>query len=265
MFGLIVIWQLLDLGSKRPRDFLKAPALQWSITMVMGVWLLRQCDSKTSIICLIIGGALLISTKIRFFENKRPAIVWICLVAVPMFFLLDNVLHISEPLLTFLGRNATLSNRTEIWEAVKSRTVDPLFGCGYLNFWDIVGTLELEQGDVDLKTAHNGYLEIFLDGGYVGIFFLVIMLANVGINQAKSFIRHSPAGAIGLAFFCMTLLNNVSESLFARRSPLWSAFLMVAVGYLLLARGAETAEEAAIAQDSYGPLVEKKIAERVSF
>jgi len=202
---------------------------------LMGLWLLHQCDSKTSMIVLGVGTALLLSTKIRFFENKRPAIVWICLVAVPIFFLLDNLFGISQPLLTMLGRDTTLTNRTEIWKAIESHPVNPVYGCGYLNYWDVVGPIEVNGNEVKLGTAHNGYLEIFLDGGYLGILFLIVMLVNVGINQARSFVRAYPAGAVGLAFFCMTLLNNVSESIFARRGPLWSAFLMTAVGYWFLA------------------------------
>ena len=235
VFGLILVWQLLDLTSSKPRDYLKAPALQWLITLAMGVWLLHQCDSVTSTTGFAVGAALLVSTKVPFFKKKRPAIVWICLMAVPMFFLLDNVFHISQPLLNVLGRDATLTHRTEIWAAVKRHPVDPIFGCGYLNFWDIVGSIDLEGGEADLKAAHNGYLEIFLDGGYLGIFFLAIMLIKAGINHARSFVRDYPAGAIGLAFFCMTLLTNMSESVFARRGPLWSAFLMTTIGYWFLA------------------------------
>jgi hypothetical protein len=117
VFGLILVWQLLALRGRKAREYFKAPALQWLITLAMGVWLLHQCNSVTSMVCLAVGAALLVSTKIRFLEHKRPAIVWICLVAAPMFFVLDNVFHISQPLLGMLGRDATLTGRTEIWAA----------------------------------------------------------------------------------------------------------------------------------------------------
>jgi exopolysaccharide production protein ExoQ len=251
VFGLILVWQLLDLRSRKVRDYFKAPALQWLITLAMGVWLLHQCDSVTSMVCLAVGVGLLVSTKIRFLEYKRPAIVWICLVAAPTFVILDNVFHISQPLLGMVGRDATLTHRTEIWAAVKSHPVDPIFGCGYLNFWDMVGPIDLETGEANIKTAHNGYLEVFLDGGYLGVFFLAIMLVNAGMNHARAFIRHHPVATVGLAFFCMMLLNNISESLFARRSPLWSAFLLTTIGYSFLSHARDAREDSVALEESY--------------
>src|ERR1051326_1376674 len=250
VFGLVLLWQLLDYGRKKPRDYLKSPVLQWVITLTMGLWLLRQCDSKTSMMGLIIGAALFLTTKVRALD-KRRVVVWVCLIAVPLFVLLNNMFHVSQPILSLLGRDATLTNRTEIWAAVKAQPVDPIFGCGYLNFWDMTGPIKLGGSEVDLKTAHNGYLEIFLDGGYLGIVFLGIMLINAGVHHARSFVRNYPAGVFSFAIFCMLLLNNISESVFARRGPLWSAFLMTTIGYSFLTHASHETDECLTSGNSY--------------
>jgi hypothetical protein len=49
----------------------------------------------------------------------------------------------------------------------------------------------------------------------------------------------------------MLLLTNISESVFARRGPLWSAFLMTTIGYWFLARAPDGAEEEATGENSY--------------
>ena len=54
-----------------------------------------------------------------------------------------------------------------------------------------------------------------------------------------------------MAIFCMLLLTNISESVFARRGPLWSAFLMTTIGYWFLARAPDRAEEDLTTEDSY--------------
>src|SRR5436305_12283936 len=94
VFGLVLLWQLLDYGANKPRDYLKSPALQWLITLAMGLWLLRQCDSKTSMIGFSIGAALFLITKVRALD-KRRVIVSVCLIAVPLFVMLDNIFHVS--------------------------------------------------------------------------------------------------------------------------------------------------------------------------
>jgi exopolysaccharide production protein ExoQ len=246
VFGLILFWQLFERMSREPKDWFKSPALQWLIAGAMGVWLLYQSDSKTSIICLGIGCVLLSTTKIRLLKANKGSVVFICLFAVPVFYLFDNIFNISGPLLEILGRNATLTNRTEIWQAVRSHPVNSLCGIGYLNYWDVVRTVDVGGYAAALKTAHNGYLEIYLDGGYLGILFLVIMLLSAGVRHARAFVRGLPLGDLGFAFFCMTLLMNVSESIFARRSPLWSAFVMVGVAWWLFSPATEN-------RDAYVP------------
>ena len=263
VFGLVLLWQLLDYGGNKPKDYLKSPALQWVITLAMGLWLLRQCDSKTSIIGLILGAVLFLTTKIRVLD-KRRSIVWVCLIATPMFLFLDNTFHVWQPILNVLGRDPTLTNRTEIWTAIKSQPVDPIFGCGYLNFWNMVGPIKMGGSEVEIKTAHNGYLEISLDGGYLGILFLLIMLINAGINHVRSFVRNYPAGVFALATFCMLLLMNITESVFARRGPLWSTFLMTTIGYWFLARARDPVEELRTSENSYEFAPQTKAAELVA-
>jgi len=239
VFGLVLFWQLAEKMTGKPKDWSRSPVLQWLIAFAMGIWLLRQCDSQTSIICFGIGCILLLTTRIDFLSSNRKGVVFICLFAVPLFFIVDNLFNISGPLLEMLGRNPTLTNRTEIWQAVRGHAVNPMFGMGYLNFWDVVPRIEVGGYEVELKTAHNGYLEIYLDGGYLGIFFLIIMLITIGARHARAFIGRRLLGDLALALFCMTLLMNVSESIFARRSPLWSAFLMAALAWSLPAPTAD--------------------------
>src|SRR6185437_89184 len=88
-----------------------------------------------------------------------------------VFLFLEFTVHISDKLLGAIGRDATLTNRTEIWKVIAKHPVDWLFGKGYLMYWDSMGVFEMQGNLVELKTAHNGYLDIYLDGGMLGILF----------------------------------------------------------------------------------------------
>jgi len=223
--GVFLLWQLLERWDGQLRHHFRAPALQLWITFAMGLWLLYQCDSKTSMLTLALGSSILCATRVGM---NRNTIVTLCLTAGPVFFLLEGAFNISEPILRMLGRDPTLTNRTEIWSAISERPVNPIVGAGFLNYWDMT-SVNLDGTEVALRTAHNGYLDIYLDGGTVGVVLLALMLLGTGARIARFYMERALIGAPAFAFFCMTLLANVSESVFARRSPLWVCFIIAAL------------------------------------
>jgi O-antigen ligase len=122
-----------------------------------------------------------------------------------------------------------LTERTQIWQAIKQNPVNPITGAGYMMYWDLHKGLTIDQKFYDIKSAHNGYLETYLDGGILGLFTLAILLFNVGWRSGREFLRGTEYGRISFAFFVIMLLHNISEASFARRSPLWFAFLVFCI------------------------------------
>jgi hypothetical protein len=88
-------------------------------------------------------------------------------------------------------------------------------------------------------------------------------LINAGKNHVCSFLHDHPGGVLAMAIFCMLLLTNISESVFARRGPLWSAFLMTTIGYWFLAHAPDHAEEDLTMEDSYDFAVQPKATDLV--
>jgi O-antigen ligase len=146
-----------------------------------------------------------------------------------LFFLAESTIQISGTLLRFMGRDATLTQRTEIWQAIREHPVDPTIGTGYMMYWALHKGIESTEHEFDVKTAHNGYLETYLDGGVIGLCFLAVMLLAVGGRVIREFLTGSEFGRLAFVFFVVMLLYNVSESIYARRSPLWFAFLLFAL------------------------------------
>jgi O-antigen ligase len=81
-----------------------------------------------------------------------------------------------------------------------------------------------------ITQSHNGYIDIYLELGVVGL----ILLAGV-IRETFKGIRASLSadfyyGTLRWVFICLLLLHNVTESSFARPTHLlWFLFLLVAV------------------------------------
>ncbi len=88
------------------------------------------------------------------------------------------------------GKNLTLTGRTTIWSAVSYKIAErPLLGYGYLGFWrDIYGG-SAYVGKVfnNLylpKDAHNGFLELALAFGFVGVALFSLSFLHILLRAA---------------------------------------------------------------------------------
>jgi O-antigen ligase len=77
--------------------------------------------------------------------------------------------------------------------------------------------------------AHNGYLEVFLNLGWVGIALLTSIIIT-GYRNLLSMLRWNPeACGLRMAFFVAALAYNFTEAGFRIMSPVWIFFLVAAV------------------------------------
>ena len=78
--------------------------------------------------------------------------------------------HFSEA----LGRGSSLSGRTVLWARLLEVHINPIFGTGFESFW-LGERLEQLEGIFFFvpNEAHNGYLEIYLNLGLMGLFIII--------------------------------------------------------------------------------------------
>ena len=171
--GLILISELAQANRPREARFFKGHHFTIFFTLAMGLWLLFLCNSKTALICLAIGTVIVLGHKLPLFKGHPQRLLTLIFVVVALFFVAQSAFQVSDDLLALVGRDATLTQRTAIWKAVKENPVDPIIGSGYMMYWARYATIQIEDTEVSTKTAHNGYLETYLDGGTLGICFLI--------------------------------------------------------------------------------------------
>ena len=82
----------------------------------MALWLLRMCNSMTSISCFVMAGGLLVLAN-RPMVTRRPALVHILVAAMVGFSSFALFFDTSGGIIKGLGRNPTLTGRTAIWRA----------------------------------------------------------------------------------------------------------------------------------------------------
>ena len=85
------------------------------------------------------------------------------------------------------GRDATLTGRTGIWQTVLNEPNNPLLGTGYASFWlgDRLQRIWALYPRTPLLQAHNGYFEVYLNLGMVGVALLGGVLWT-GLRNARA-------------------------------------------------------------------------------
>jgi len=144
--------------------------------------------------------------------------------------------------LPWLGRDITLTRRTEIWQLViPAIGAHPWIGHGAGAFWhgsdasrEISRTLRFDPG-----SAHNGFLDLALDLGVVGLVALAIPFALALVRAVRLALTTPGAGALWpLAFLSWFVTSNLAEGALLRRGPLsWAVFVATGATLALRANG----------------------------
>jgi exopolysaccharide production protein ExoQ len=226
--GLPLLWDLLEwyrnkVATKDRKQFYGEIGVG-----LIGAYLLYASNSKTSLVCVIVGVIILAFPFIPRLKNKtRNLALYMPIVAV-LSMLLDATTGIKDSALNQLGRDSTYTGRTQVWEFLLNEHTDPIFGTGYYSLWSTPAFRDRIPEWMS-NSAHNGYLEAYIEGGYIEIFFLIVMICAVWWKIHRSTSIGDPAALIRLAFFTTFLISNFSESGFARIALPWFSFLLVAV------------------------------------
>jgi exopolysaccharide production protein ExoQ len=228
--GLFFVWNIFEIRFAWSKNKRKNELMINIIFLLMIMWLLFIANSATSLVCFIIGVCLLIS--LRKIKNSIRKLRMYCILTVIFLLILYKVFDLSTVLLTTLGRDETLTGRTEIWEQTIDLNTDPWIGAGYESFWMSNKTQEyFERMSFRLNQAHNGYLEIYLNSGYVGLILLmgVIYSSYRNINKKLMLQYDFEYQSFCMTFLILTLIFNITETAFKGLSPMWFLFILITV------------------------------------
>jgi O-antigen ligase len=246
IFGLASVWQFLSALSSSHQPGRGRRLIAHGVMLVMVAWLLWLAKSMTSLACFGLATVMLLSlfavqivqpparsarkeggraNRKAGFANFLMMHAFVAtLIAIPSVVLFVGI----EGILEMMGKDATLTDRTVIWNLLLSMTPNVWFGVGFENFW-LGSRLEKIWGlySLQLNQAHNGYLEIYLNLGWVGIALLILVLL-VGYQTVMTGLRRSSStGNILLAFFMVGVVYNFTEAAFFRISaPAWFILLL---------------------------------------
>jgi exopolysaccharide production protein ExoQ len=116
-----------------------------------------------------------------------------------------------------MGRDPTLTGRTQLWDFVQGMIDQrPLYGYGYHALFDLPGLQEhvLALVGWPAPNAHNGYLEVWLGLGLVGLGLTLAFLLGALMHAARALVDDPKSVPACFAFFSLGtyLARNFSES-----------------------------------------------------
>jgi len=198
--------------------------------LVLIVWLLDMSDSATSLVCAVAGIGMMVVLGWRWI-NKRFLGTYI-VAGVLLFGIAESVFGVYENTLKMLGRNVTLTDRTEVWKDVLELTEDPILGAGFESFW-LGERLEKmwAKWPWHPTQAHNGYIETYINLGAVGVVLLILLAVGTFKKIQRMLLWDFEFGRLRMGFLVAILIYNYTEAAFKGVSLVWLVWHIIALDY----------------------------------
>lgn len=212
---IFLLWQIIDVWRKRDGRFVVKNIWPDLALVCMCVWLLILAHSSTSTGCLIVGTVILLFARTNWMRTHLRNMRWLA-IGFGLFMLIFTVSDDFRGLVAgVLDRDVTLTDRTYIWAMALDSGTNPLVGCGFASYFisdhaaSLIYTFHIGE-------AHNGYLENYLNTGWIGVILLFAMLASGGRKVIAHFSSGTTTGILLMSLFWSMLIYNYTESTFCR-------------------------------------------------
>jgi exopolysaccharide production protein ExoQ len=253
IFGLMLVWRMVEIVRCRGQRAGHAGAV--ATVLAMNLWLFYKADSATSVGCFVLGSTLILLLSIS--RRPRVGLVHVTVAVLVSVAVIVYVFPDAFALLVgSLGRNMTLTGRTDLWNDLRQMDTHPWLGTGFESFFlgdrlDVLWTKYWWHPN----EAHNGYLEIYLTLGIVGLSLLGVLILTGYRNLVAQYRRDPHAGSIRLAFWTIALNYNLTEAAFKAMHPTWLLFLIAVSALPLKEESAVGATQAFVSNRLDAPVV----------
>lgn len=225
LFGLGSAWRFIGAWGEPKCTQRTKQLIAHGTLLLMVMWLFRMANSMTSLSCFLLAGGLLGATSI-YAHARKPLVVHVFVTAIVIVSFSALFLDVGSGALQAMGRDPTLTGRTEIWKLVLTLAGNPVFGTGFESFWMGERLHKVWETMDGIQEAHNGYLEVFLNLGWAGLSLLAIIIGAGYRRVLRTLRRETVTAPLMLAYFVVGVIYNFTEAGFRMMTPVWITFLL---------------------------------------
>jgi exopolysaccharide production protein ExoQ len=196
--------------------------LRWRLNAALCLGLVIMTRSGTALITI---GLIFGATTALALMRRGPVVGVITLFGAGLLVFGAAVAQTLAPgvFLTALGKDPTLTGRTDIWAAIlRQASARPWLGFGYGAFWEKTSApaafIRAETGWM-VPSAHNGWLDILVQLGAVGVAVCAVLLV---VTYSLALVRalNSRDGDWAVIYLSIFLVTAFSESVLMSRNSL---------------------------------------------
>lgn len=228
LYGVFFVWMIVSVYRKREDPGRRRRLLAYGTVIGMIIWLLSQCNSTTSITGFVSAGVVMwVASR----PSRKPALLHVLVLAVLGTAITALFLDPGGGMVEALGKDPSLTGRTQIWSLVLGLHTNPWIGTGFESFWlgPRLNKMRNALPNFPINEAHNGYLEVYLNLGWTGICFIALLLLT-GYSRVIAGIRRNPQiASLFLGFLLCTLFYSFTEAAFRLMALAWVFLLLVIV------------------------------------
>jgi exopolysaccharide production protein ExoQ len=230
VLGLFLTWHFLRTWRAEKSKERKNELRLVGVLLFMIAYLLRKSHDATAMLCILIAITVMVVVG-RHWVNKKLIGAYV-LAAMAALLVAQLAFGIFERVADLVGHQSTAMGRMELWRDCLDVGTNPIFGVGFESFWLGDRLHIIKQGRPwQPNEAHNGYLEIYLNLGWVGIFMLFGLIIATFRKIRLELFRNPDWGRYRLAFLTAMVFYNVTEATFRGLSLTWFVFFIIAMEY----------------------------------
>ena len=229
-FLLFLLWHLLRVLKQEKGVSRRNEIRLIGVLMLMALYCLGKAHSATSSLSFLLGASTVLLLGLRI-VNKRAIGVYLA-TAVILLVAAQMTVGLFDRIIDWSGHEATIEGRGRLWSVLLQTDADPMVGTGFESYWlgqRVQRIWSMPEFWWHPNQAHNGYLELYLNLGIIGlcIFVAVILATLSGIR--RELLQNLDWGRVQLGCLLAMLAHNWTEAGFKGLSVSFFFFFLIAI------------------------------------